>query len=51
MKKEKKEKKLRLGKVTIRDFETHLDSDDQKTIKAGADNVQWAGTTNMPIYC
>jgi hypothetical protein len=51
MKKEVKEKKLCLGKVTIQDFETHLDNDDQKTIKGGADNVQYVGTTNMPIYC
>jgi hypothetical protein len=43
--KEKKEKKLRLGKITIQDISV-LDSAEQKKIYAGV-----VGTTQIPIYC
>lgn len=43
--KEKKEKKLRLGKITIQNLSV-LDSVEQKKIHAGA-----GGTTHIPIYC
>lgn len=42
--KQKKEKKLHLGKVTIQNLDTVLAQDDQKRIKGG-------GTTKLPIYC
>jgi len=44
--KQKKEKKLRLGKMTIQNLNTVLDQDDQKRVKGGQD-----GTTQIPIYC
>lgn len=48
--KEKKEKKLRLDKVTIQDFDSVLDGDRQKQIKGGSD-VNLYGLTNIPIVC
>lgn len=48
--KQKKEKKLRLGKQTIQDLNTVLDRDDQKRVKGGSFNCQ-AGTTQVPIFC
>jgi hypothetical protein len=47
--KQKKEKKLRLGKETIQDLNTILNRDEQKRIKGGTSAQQ--GTTEIPIYC
>jgi hypothetical protein len=49
--KQKKEKKLRLGKVTIQDLDFVLDRDDQKEVKGGSGRDTAPGTTEMPIYC
>jgi hypothetical protein len=43
--KKQKEKKLRLGKITIQNLSV-LDSVEQKKIYAGAE-----GTTQIPVYC
>ncbi|UCH96056.1 MAG: hypothetical protein JSV88_04180 [Candidatus Aminicenantes bacterium] len=48
--KEKKEKKLRLNKITIQDFDSVLDGDQQNAIKGGSD-IQTAGTTDIPVIC
>jgi hypothetical protein len=48
--KQKKEKKLRLGKETIQDLNTGLDRDEQKRVKGGTGTSQ-QGTTEVPIYC
>ena len=50
MKEEKKEKKLRLGKVTVQHLNAALDRDEQKTIKGGTD-INSALTTIVPIFC
>jgi hypothetical protein len=42
----KNEKKLRLGKQTIRNIDTGLNRDEQKKVKGGT-----RGTTQVPIYC
>ena len=44
--KQKKEKKLCLGKMTIQNLNTVLDQDDQKKIKGGE-----PGVTQVPVYC
>lgn len=43
--KKQKEKKLRLGKITIQNLSV-LDSAEQKKIYAGVE-----GTTQIPVYC
>jgi len=43
---QKKEKTLRLGKMTIQNLNTVLDQDDQKRIKGGEPEC-----TAVPIYC
>ena len=43
--KQKKEKKLRLDKMTIQNLETVLNPDDQKRVKGGE------AATAVPIYC
>lgn len=48
--KTKKEKKLRLGKITIQDLNTVLDRDEQKTVLGGT-GTPYPGTTDVPIYC
>ncbi len=48
--KEKKEKKLSLGKMTILDLNNALDRDEQQKVKGGTGTTQ-AGTTDVPIYC
>ena len=48
--KQKKEKKLRLSKETIRDLANILDRDDQKWVKGGSPNM-FVGITQVPIYC
>jgi hypothetical protein len=50
MNKVKKEKKLGLSKVTVRNLNTTLNRDEQKVIKAGTGIVP-LGTTNIPIFC
>jgi hypothetical protein len=47
--KQKKEKKLRLGKETIQDLNTVLDRDEQKRVQGGTAGQQ--GTTEVPVYC
>jgi len=44
--KQKKEKTLRLGKMTIQNLNIVLDQDDQKRIKGGE-----PGITQVPVYC
>jgi hypothetical protein len=46
---EKKERKLRLNKITVQNLDT-LNKDEQKVIKGGSDNNQ-PGITNRPIFC
>jgi hypothetical protein len=48
--KQKKEKKLGLGKETIQDLDTVLDRDDQKWVKGGSQN-DYVGTTQVPVFC
>jgi hypothetical protein len=48
--KEKKEKKLSLGKITLSDLAPILDRDEQIRIKAGFD-VEFVGITILPVYC
>lgn len=48
--KEKKEKKLRLDKITIQDFDSVLDGDQQKEIKGGF-GADLFGLTNIPVVC
>jgi hypothetical protein len=48
--KQKKEKKLGLGKETIQDLDTVLDRDDQKWVKGGSQN-EYVGTTQVPVFC
>jgi hypothetical protein len=48
--KEKKEKKLRLDKITVQDFGSVLDGDQQKEIKGGSD-ANLFGLTNIPVVC
>jgi len=43
--KEKKEKKLRLDKITIQDLNSTLDRDEQKAVKGGS------GTTDLIAFC
>lgn len=50
MKDEKKEKKLRLGKIRIQNLDAALKRDDQQAIKAGNDNMI-PGTTILPVFC
>jgi hypothetical protein len=47
---EKKDGKLRLNKVTIRDLETRLGKDEQKKVKGGTGNTL-ESITNRPIFC
>jgi hypothetical protein len=48
--KQQNEKKLRLGKHTIQDLDSHLDREAQDAIKGGNDqNVQ--ASTIMPVIC
>ena len=50
--KQKKEKKLRLGKETIQDLNTVLDRDEKKRLKGGTGTgTSQQGTTEVPIYC
>jgi hypothetical protein len=46
--KQKKEKKLGLGKETIQDLSIVLERDEQKWVKGGS---QGFGPTQVPIYC
>lgn len=46
----KKEKKLRVGKITIQNLNTALGKNEQKTVKGGT-AVAAPGTTQVPIYC
>jgi hypothetical protein len=48
--KQKKGKKLRLGKETIQDLETVLDKDDQKRIKGGYEN-DYLVNTQIRVFC
>lgn len=48
--KPKKERKLRLGKMTLQDLNIILDRDDQNRVKGGSKTEQ-GGTTQIPIYC
>jgi hypothetical protein len=48
--KQKKEKKLRLSKETIQDFENVLERDDQKWVKGGSQN-EYVGITQVPVFC
>lgn len=48
--KEKKEKKLRLNKITIQGFDSVLDSDQQNAVKGGTDTNQ-NGLTDIPVVC
>jgi hypothetical protein len=46
----KKEKKLRLGRITLQNLNTALDKNEQKAVKGGTDGGA-PGTTQVPIYC
>jgi len=46
----KKEKKLRLGKITIQNFTTTLNKDEQKQVRGGSHDPQPGGTA-VPIFC
>ena len=48
--KEKKEKKLQLGKVTVQDLTASLERDEQKAVKGGS-LCSNTGTTEMVIFC
>ena len=48
--KEKKEKKLGLGKETIQDLDTILDRDEQKRARGGSKSDH-LGTTEVPVFC
>ncbi len=50
MKKEQKEKKLRLGKITVEQFRDDLDNEELQNVKGGIDTME-VGTTSMPIFC
>ncbi len=50
MKQEQKEKKLRLGKITVEDLSIRLAPDEQQKIKGGTDNGSF-GITNLPVFC
>jgi len=45
-----KEKKLRLGKVTIQDLNSALHRDDQERVKGGTADSE-KGTTQVPVFC
>ena len=47
--KEKKEKKLRLNKITIQDLDFVLDRVEQKEVKGGSKTK--FGTTDIPVIC
>lgn len=50
--KQKKEKKLLLGKETIQDLNTVLDRDEQTRVKGGTGTSgQGQGTTEVPVHC
>ena len=44
------QKKLFLNKITVWNFDSVLDRDEQKKVKGGSDDLS-RGTTNKPIYC
>jgi hypothetical protein len=44
------QKKLFLNKITVWNFDSVLDRDEQKKVKGGSDDLT-RGTTNKPIYC
>jgi len=46
----KKEKKQRLGKITVQSFVTSLGKDEQKAVNGGSEAPQPGGTSN-PIFC
>lgn len=46
----KKEKTLRLGKITVQTFVTSLGKDEQKAINGGSQMPEPGGTSN-PIFC
>jgi hypothetical protein len=48
--KEKKEKKLRLDKITVCDLAFSLERDEQIRIKGGVDK-NLLGITILPVYC
>jgi hypothetical protein len=48
--KEKKEKKLRSGKITVCDLAPTLDRSEQMRIKGGFDK-DLVGVTILPVYC
>jgi len=48
--KEKKEKKLRLGKITVCALAFSLERDEQIRIKGGVDK-DLVGVTILPVYC
>ena len=47
---EKKEKKLRLEKVTVQNFNWVLDGDQQNAVKGGT-NTNQNGLTDIPVVC
>jgi hypothetical protein len=46
----KKEKKLRVGKITVQNLNTALGKNEQKTVRGGTE-AGAPGTTQVPIYC
>ena len=48
--KQKKEKKLRISKETIRNLDIVLDKDDQKRVKGGTAKTKGLNT-QVPIFC
>ncbi|MGD2089912.1 MAG: hypothetical protein PVH61_27295 [Candidatus Aminicenantes bacterium] len=48
--KEKREKKLRLDKITVCDLVPTLERDEQLRIKGGF-NKDLVGVTILPVYC
>lgn len=48
--KEKKEKKLRLERISIQDLNMVLDSDQKNAVKGGSINNMY-GLTNIPVVC
>jgi len=48
--KEKKDGKLRLGKFTVQNLGTPLDTDEQQKINGGS-IINSPGTTDLAIFC
>jgi len=51
MKDQKKEKKLRLGKIRIQNLEAVFERESLDAIKAGVGTGTEPGTTILPIFC